>query len=90
MFSEVSRSFIFCCFLTSSDYTYNLAIMPSSGRRKNEVPAHTLPEFCLGDTAEDIERRRKEKEESEEREQWECEEWEGLERLQTERTEEMK
>ena len=41
-----------------------------------EVPTDTQPEFCLEDTAEDIERKRKEREESE-----------SLERLQTEEIE---
>ena len=31
--------------------------------RKIEVPTHTQPQFELGDTAEDIERRRREREE---------------------------
>ena len=58
--------------------------MPRGRRRKIEVhvPTDTQPEFELGDTAADIERRRQEREEREERE--------TLERLQTERTEEMK
>ena len=36
-------------------------------RRKIEVPADTQPQFELGDTAADIERRRREREEREER-----------------------
>ena len=44
-------------------------------RRKIEVPTRdTQPQFELGDTAEDIERRRREKEEREERERREKEE----------------
>ena len=42
--------------------------MPRGRRRKNEVPTDTQPQFELGDTAEDIERRRRESEERDERE----------------------
>ena len=42
--------------------------MPSSRWRKIEVPTDTQPQFELGDTAEDIERRRREREERERRE----------------------
>ena len=42
--------------------------MPRSRRRKTEVPTDTQPQFELGDTAEDIERRRREREERDERE----------------------
>ena len=42
--------------------------MPRGRRRKIEVPADTQPQFELGDTAADIERRRGEREESDERE----------------------
>ena len=43
--------------------------MPRGRRRKIEVPAgDTQPQFELGDTAEDIERRRREREERDERE----------------------
>ena len=42
--------------------------MPRGRRRKIEVPTgDTQPQFKLGDTAEDIERRRREREEREER-----------------------
>ena len=37
--------------------------MPRGRRRKIEVPTDTQPQFELGDTAEDIERRRREREE---------------------------
>ena len=37
--------------------------MPRGRRRKIEVPSDTQPQFELGDTAEDIERRRREREE---------------------------
>ena len=37
--------------------------MSRGRRRKIEVPTDTLPQFELGDTAEDIERRRREREE---------------------------
>ena len=37
--------------------------------RKIEVPTETQPQFQLGDTAEDIERRRREREERDEREE---------------------
>ena len=43
-------------------------------RRKIEVPTDTQPQFELGDTAEDIERRRREREERDERERREQEE----------------
>ena len=46
--------------------------MPRGRRRKIEVPTDTQPQFELGDTAEDIERRR-EREEIEERERQEQE-----------------
>ena len=46
--------------------------MPRGRRRKIEVPIDTQPQFQLGDTAEDIERR--EREEREERERIEQEE----------------
>ena len=42
--------------------------MPRGRRRKIEVPTDTEPQFELGDTAEDIERRRREREERDERE----------------------
>ena len=42
--------------------------MPRDRRRKIEVPTDTQPQFELGDTAEDIERRRREREERDERE----------------------
>ena len=43
-------------------------------RRKIEVPRDTQPQFELGDTAEDIERRRREREERDQRERIEQEE----------------
>ena len=45
--------------------------MPRDRRRKIEVPRDTQPQFELGDTAEDIERRRKDREERDERERGE-------------------
>ena len=43
--------------------------MPRGRRRKIEVPTRdTQPQFELGDTAEDIERRRREREDRDERE----------------------
>ena len=47
--------------------------MPRGRRRKIEVPTDTPPRFELGDTAEDIERRRREREERDERERREQE-----------------
>ena len=41
--------------------------MPRGRRRKIEVPTDTQPQFELGDTAEDIERRRRVREERDER-----------------------
>ena len=43
-------------------------------RRKIEVPTDTQPQFELGETAEDIERRRSKREERDERERREQEE----------------
>ena len=40
--------------------------MPRGRRRKIEVPTDSQPQFELGDTAEDIERRRREREERDE------------------------
>ena len=48
--------------------------MPRSRRRKIEVPRDTQPKFELGDTAEDMERRGREREERDERERREQEE----------------
>ena len=48
--------------------------MPRGRRRKIEVPRDTQPQFELGDTAEDTERRRREREERDERERREQEE----------------
>ena len=42
--------------------------MPRGSGRKTEVPADTQPQFELGDTAADIERRRREREKRDERE----------------------
>ena len=47
--------------------------MPRGRRRKIEVPTDTRPQFQLGDTAEDIERRTREREDRERREQAERE-----------------
>ena len=41
--------------------------MPRGRRRKIEVPTDTQPQFELGDTAADIERRGREREERDER-----------------------
>ena len=48
--------------------------MPRGRRRKIEVPTDTQPQFELGDTAEDIERRRRKRDERDERERIEQEE----------------
>ena len=48
--------------------------MPRGRRRKIEVPTDTQPQFELGDTAEDTERRRREREDRDEREMIEQEE----------------
>ena len=48
--------------------------MPRGRRRNTEVPTDTQPQFELGDTAADIERRRREREERGERERREQEE----------------
>ena len=48
--------------------------MPRGRRRKIEVPTDTPPQFELGDTAEDIERMKREREERDERERIEQEE----------------
>ena len=48
--------------------------MPRGRRRKIEVPTDTQPQFELGYTAEDIERRRRERDERDERERIELEE----------------
>ena len=42
--------------------------MPKGRRRKIEVPTDTQPQFELGDTADNTERRRREREETEGRE----------------------
>ena len=56
-------------------------------RRKIEVPTDTQPQFELGDTAEDIERRRREREREEREERREQEE-RDRERMERERREE--
>ena len=61
--------------------------MPRGRRRKIEVPTDTQPHFELGDTAEDIERRRREREERDEKERREQEE-RDRERMERERREE--
>ena len=43
--------------------------MPRGRRRKVEVPTDTQPQFELGDTAEDIDKRRREREERDGREE---------------------
>ena len=48
--------------------------MPRGKRRKIEVPNDTQPQFGLGHTAEDIERRTREREERDERDRVEQEE----------------
>ena len=58
--------------------------MPRARRRKIEIPTDTQPQFELGDTAEDIERRRREREERDEREMREQEERER-ERMEREK-----
>ena len=44
--------------------------MPRGRRRKIEVPTDTEPQFELGDTAEDIEKWKREREKRDERETW--------------------
>ena len=61
--------------------------MPRGRRTKIEVPRDTQPQFELGDTAEDIERRRRERGERDERERREQEE-RDRERIERERREE--
>ena len=61
--------------------------MPRGRRRKIEVPTDTHPQFELGDTAEDTERRTREKEERDERERIEQEN-RDRERMDRERREE--
>ena len=62
--------------------------MRKGRRRKIEVPTgDTQPQFELGDTTEDIVRRRREREEREERERGEKEE-RDRERMERERREE--
>ena len=61
-----------------------LISMPRGRRRQIEVPTDTQPKFELGDTAEDIERRRREREERERAEQDERE----RRRIERERREE--
>ena len=61
--------------------------MPRGRRRKIEVPTDTQPQFELGDTAEDIERRRRKREERDERERREQAE-RDRERIERERREE--
>ena len=53
--------------------------MPKGRRRKIEVPTDAQPQFKLGDTAEDIERKRRKTEERERRKQ------DGREKQRTER-----
>ena len=60
--------------------------MPRGRRRKIEVPTDTQPQFELGDTAEDIERKRRERKERDERERREQEE-RDRERMEKERQE---
>ena len=60
--------------------------MPSSRRRKIEVPTDTQPQFELRDTAEDIEGRGRERGERERQEKEERDR-ESLEREKTDRTE---
>ena len=58
----------------------SLISMPRGRRRKVEVPTDSQPQFELGDTAEDIERRKRERGERDERERTEQEVWRGTER----------
>ena len=59
--------------------------MPRGRRKKIEVPTDTQPQVELGDNAEDMERRRREKEERDERERREMEEIERREMEERER-----
>ena len=61
--------------------------MPRGRRRKIEVPTDTQPQFELGDTAEDIERRGRERDKRDERERREQEE-RDRERMERDRREE--
>ena len=65
--------------------------IPRGRRRKIEVPTDSQPQFELGDIAEDIERRRRERGLREERDRQEQEERERdmLERERIERAEQM-
>ena len=66
--------------------------MPRGRKRKIEVPRDTQPQFELGDTAEDIERRRIEREKRDERERSEPDEREkqSIEREGREESQESK
>ena len=59
--------------------------MPRDRRRKIEVPTDTQQQFELGDTADDIERRRREREERVELERREMKEKERREMKERER-----
>ena len=61
--------------------------MPRGRRRKIKVPSETQPQFELGDTTEDIQRRRRGREERDERERRE-QEGRDRERMERERKEE--
>ena len=61
--------------------------MPRARRGKIEVPTDPQPQFELGDTAEDIERRRREREERDEKERRKQEE-RNRDRRERERREE--
>ena len=58
--------------------------MQKGRRRRIEISADTQPQFELGDTAVDIERRRREREERDERERREQEERDERERREQE------
>ena len=77
--------FKFLLFKTSCTID-RLISLPKGRRRKIEVPTDTQPQFDLGDTAADIERRRREREERDEREKIEQEE-RDRERMEREREE---
>ena len=53
----------------------------AKGQKEKEVPTDTQPQFELGDTAEDIQRRRREREERREMEERESREMEERERM---------
>ena len=64
MFSEVLLLSLGLFFFLKKLYI-SFDSMPRDRRRKIEVPIDSHPQFELGDTAEDLQRRRREREERE-------------------------